>query len=369
MPKMKIIHVVHDFLFGGIESYLYYLVQAQSANPNLEVAILCCQEEDKVANPRMKTLGVKIYYEAIKPFEWRLSKYKRIQRIVNNYDFAQLHIYKPLLLEALSRSKTQVIFTVHTAGAVRREQSKYAKLKVKFQVSQLNRCCLGVVNNSKYSQDYWLEKGVKKKNNEVIYNGVLFKENFDRSLPFATFPQLKPAKFIIGTSSRFIGWKRVDYLIRAFAKFLEKGGDGTLLLVGDGDERSSLENLSKELKITDSVVFAGFQTEVTAYQSVMDVCVFPSVSEPFGLVAIECMHLGKPVLVMRDGGGLQELVEQVEPNFVVENVDALADKLLALSATKAIDSQASEQRVAFAEKFNIYQIESSYYAYYQSLHE
>src|SRR5690606_32866630 len=218
MAKFKIIHVVHDFLFGGIESYLYYLVQAQQANTSLEVAILCCQDERKVPNPRIKKLGIKIYYVSIKAFDLRIEKYKKITEIVSRYHIAQLHIYKPLLLEALYRSKAKVIFTVHTAGAVRREHSFYARMKAKFQVKQLNRCCSGIVNNSFYSQKYWVQKGVGQINNVVIYNGVLFNHENGVEDVMEEFPELR-SNFIVGTTSRFIAWKRVDFVINAFANF------------------------------------------------------------------------------------------------------------------------------------------------------
>lgn len=368
MQKIKIIHVVHDFLFGGIESYLYYLVQAQKYNDQLEIAILCCQDENCVANPRLKSVGVKIYYLPIKPFDLNVAKYRKVMQIVSKYDFAQLHIYKPLLLEALYRSKTAVIFTVHTAGAVRREQSFYGKSKVAFQVKQLNRCCKGVVNNSNYSQQYWLEKGVKKENNAVIYNGVGFNDSFDKNFARSMFPEIIGNGFIVGTTSRFIGWKRVDFLIKGFAKFLNKYGDAKLLLVGDGTEMENLKSLVSNLGIDDSVIFTGFQKQVTSFQSVMDVCVFPSVSEPFGLVAIECMHLGKPVVVMNDGGGLRELVEQVEPDLIVDDVNAMADKLYELATKMRVgDEEVIESRISFAEQFNIFEIERKYLGYYKYL--
>lgn len=367
MRKIKVLHVVHDFLFGGIESYLYYLVQAQLLNPTLELAILCCQAEDQVANPRIKALQVPIYYVPIKAFDLALDKYRQVQEIAADYDVAQLHIYKPLLLEALARSGAKLVFTVHTAGAVRREQSFYGKLKVRLQVLQLNRRCQGVVNNSRYSQRYWMEKGLRAVNNSVIYNGVRFPERVANEQVYTQYPSLK-GKFVVGTSSRFIAWKRVDYLIRAFAKLRVAQPEAQLLLVGDGQEMGRLQQLKAELNLGDEVLFVGFQKEVTAFQSVMDVCVFPSVSEPFGLVAIECLHLGKAVVVMQDGGGLAELVEQVDPALVVADIDQLSAVLQSLALqNKQADPARENQRIAYAENFNVYAIEQEYANYYKSI--
>ncbi|MFD1771566.1 glycosyltransferase family 4 protein [Sphingobacterium suaedae] len=366
MQKLKVIHVVHDFLFGGIESYLFYLVQAQLQNPALEITILCCQREEKVANPRIKALPVHILYVPIKPFDIGIAKYKRISTIVSGYDIAQLHIFKPLLLIALAQSGSRVVFTVHTAGAVRREQTFYQKLKAQFQVWQLNKQCHGIVNNSRYSQQYWQEKGLRAPNNAVIYNGVQFNLSVESELVYERYPFLR-GKFIVGTTSRFINWKRVDYLIRGFAKLAQENQEARLLLVGDGTEMDNLKKLVDELQLNEAVLFTGFQKNVTAYQSIMDVCVFPSVSEPFGLVAIECMHLGKPVVVMQDGGGLTELLSQVEPGHIVEDIHQLSELLLSLSHLPSDNMAHSGKRVAFAEHFNVLNIEKEYFHYYKTI--
>ncbi|MCR9063525.1 MAG: glycosyltransferase family 4 protein [Cytophagales bacterium] len=367
MKTSRVIHIVHDFLFGGVESFLFYIVQAQKQNPDLEVAILCCQSEELVANKRLLDLGVTIHYVQIKPFDLRWSNYTRICEIVSQYHVAQLHIYKPALLKVLASSGTPVLFTVHTAGAVRREGSLYQKLKSNLQVWQLNNHCAGVVNNSKYSQKFWIDKRVSAKNNFVIYNGVRFNKTFDKELPFNAFPVLRN-KRIIGTTSRFIGWKRVDFLINAFSEVLKQEKDVILLLAGDGPEMTSLKKRAEDLGIEEKVVFAGFQNQVTAFQNAMDICVFPSVSEPFGLVAIECLHLGKPVVVMKDGGGLEELISMVEPELVVQSQKLLSEKLLELLKDKSIDKEdAISKRKSFSEKFDAQHTEKEYFNCYKIL--
>jgi len=86
----------------------------------------------------------------------------------------------------------------------------------------------------------------------------------------------------------------------------------------------------------------------------MDVCVFPSTTEAFGLVAIECLYLGKPVLVFKDGGGITELIEKVEPENVVSDVNALAaafDKYY--NNRNLLSDEYSKKRKTFAEQFNM----------------
>lgn len=72
------------------------------------------------------------------------------------------------------------------------------------------------------------------------------------------------------------------------------------LIVGDGDDRSRLELLSDVLGISESTIFAGFQPDVAACYSAADVFVMPSMQEGFGIVFLEAMSCGLPVV----GGAL-----------------------------------------------------------------
>lgn len=365
MTKKKILHVVHDFLFGGIEGFIYYLTQAQMKNENIEVNILCCQRKDKVANKRIINTGIKCHYVPVEPWDFNIAKYKKIMAIAGEYDIVHIHMFKPLLAQALAYAKAKRVYTNHSAGSTGRSQSLTIKAKSRLQVRYLNKHVDAITNNSRYTKDFWISKGVRSEGNYVIYNGVLFNGLPDKSRPLSEFPQLKN-KFIVGTTSRFITWKRIDRLIEAFAIFQREKDDTLLLLVGDGSEKERLAGLARSLGISEKVVFTGFKTNVADYQSVMDVCVFASDSEPFGLVAIECMHLGKPTLVFKDGGGLAELVAGIERENIVADINSLAsllDKRYARHFQQEKEDNRTE-RIRYAGKFDINRIEKEFYDLY-----
>src|SRR5206468_5042051 len=74
--------------------------------------------------------------------------------------------------------------------------------------------------------------------------------------------------------------------------------DARVLLVGDGPLRGELEGLAKRLGVEDRVVFLGEVSDVTPYYHAADVFVLPSIarSEAFGIVQIEAMACGRPVI-------------------------------------------------------------------------
>jgi glycosyltransferase involved in cell wall biosynthesis len=366
MCKVKVVHVVHDFLFGGIEAFLFYLTQAQAKNPELEVSILCCQDKDAVANKRIVNSGIQIFYVKLNPFDYNISTYKKILRITNAHDIAHLHIFKPLMAEALRFSKAKIIYTNHSAGVDGRPDTISFKAKTRLLVRFLNSICDSVTNNSLYTKDFWVKMGVRNPFNSVIYNGVLFKDNWDEKRALEEFPSLNE-KFVVGTTSRFISWKRVEYLIEAFFELQKNNDDVILLLVGDGETREKLVAYVKELGITKKVIFAGFQTNVIDYQAVMNLCVFASSSEPFGLVAVECLHLGKPTIVFKDGGGITEIIEGIEKNFIVDDIPQLTN-LLRTKYAEFVDGEvddSAQKRIEYAERFNVVEIEKEFYDLYK----
>jgi rhamnosyl/mannosyltransferase len=94
---------------------------------------------------------------------------------------------------------------------------------------------------------------------------------------------------------RLIYYKGFEYAVRAM-----RGVDATLLLVGDGPLRSSLEALARECGVADKVRFVGevHNQEIMPYYLASDVFVFPSIarSEAFGIVQLEAMACALPVI-------------------------------------------------------------------------
>ena len=99
--------------------------------------------------------------------------------------------------------------------------------------------------------------------------------------------------FVVGHISRFVVAKNHDYLVEIFVELLKLKPDAVLLLVGDGELRSKIENKVSELNIKDRVVFLGMVTNPERYYSVFDCMVFPSIFEglPFTLVEAQASGL------------------------------------------------------------------------------
>lgn len=125
--------------------------------------------------------------------------------------------------------------------------------------------------------------------------------------------------------------KGVDSLIKAFAKALSSQSNLKLKIAGDGSERTALEALAHDLGVVANVEFLGMlsREQVTEQMAVSDVFVLSSQYETFGVVVIEALALGRPV-ISTCCGGPEDIIRNEDGVLVpVNDVDALAIAMLA----------------------------------------
>jgi len=150
-----------------------------------------------------------------------------------------------------------------------------------------------------------------------------------------------PQKRIIFVG-RFDPVKGLDNLLRAMNSVGKVLPDAQLILVGDGKERKNLESLADSLGIRDSVDFPGRLNgeKKTEYLCQADLFVLPSISEGFGIVILEAMACGLPVVATRVGG-VPDLVEDGVNGYLVESRDfqEMAKKIILLLQNPTLHHQ------------------------------
>ncbi|MFH0819672.1 MAG: glycosyltransferase family 4 protein [bacterium] len=158
-------------------------------------------------------------------------------------------------------------------------------------------------------------------------------------------------KYRIGSSDKiilFVGgldkahyFKGVEVLLEAFNFIIKDISDVKLLIVGEGDLKDKYQKLAAELKIGDKIIFAGgvANQDLPDYYNLADAVVLPSIdrSEAFGLVLLEAMACGKPVIAS-NLPGVRTLVEVGVNGFLCQpnNHNDLAEKLLKILSEKEL---------------------------------
>ncbi len=135
--------------------------------------------------------------------------------------------------------------------------------------------------------------------------------------------------FICITIGRLIKRKSIDILIRAIALFDNPAIK--LLIMGDGPEREYLESLVKELSLHDRVQFMGFVADEKkfAYLSQSDLFVLTSMHEGFGIVFMEAMYCGLPIVATNHGGQVDFLIHGENAMLInVGDVEKCAESIM-----------------------------------------
>lgn len=159
--------------------------------------------------------------------------------------------------------------------------------------------------------------------------------------------------FFVG---RLVHEKGVDILLRALPHVLASHPETVLVVAGRGPERDRLNALAHDLGVAARVRFAGYISDDdrnTLYQAA-DAAVFPSRYEPFGIVALEAMALGAP-LIASGAGGLAEVVEHRQTGLLFQPGDprSLAEQLIvALDSPSLCRAMAQRARQVTIEQYS-----------------
>jgi glycosyltransferase involved in cell wall biosynthesis len=134
---------------------------------------------------------------------------------------------------------------------------------------------------------------------------------------------------ILGSLGRLHTNKGYDVLLKALATPALVAKPWRLVLGGDGPERASLEREAQSLGLADRIHFVGWVSDRHAFFNGLDIFVFPSREEPFGIVLIEAMAEALPVIVT-DTDGPSFIVRDEETGLIVqrENSEALAQAIM-----------------------------------------
>lgn len=153
---------------------------------------------------------------------------------------------------------------------------------------------------------------------------------------------------------RLVNWKAVDLLMQAFSRVVNEVPEASLQVLGDGDQRSALEQQVRELGIADKVEFAGYvkATEGARRMRAADIFVLPSLRECGGVVMLEAMAVGLPVVAADWAGPSAHVTDQTGIRVAVDSqegyVQGLADAIIKLAKSPQLRQQmgaAGKQRV------------------------
>lgn len=180
-----------------------------------------------------------------------------------------------------------------------------------------------------------IKRGIKRNKFRVLHNGIHLDHFKQSNFSNIEFEKQKlgfsaNTKFI-GTVARLREEKGIKYLIECAPQVLRVFENVVFYIVGDGPQRRELEKIAKEYKISDRIIFAGFNSNIPAKLALIDIFVAPSVTEGLGLGILEAMAMEKPIIASKVGG-IKEIITDGKTGLFVPSQDpkTLAMKIIYL---------------------------------------
>lgn len=219
---------------------------------------------------------------------------------------------------------------------------------------------------------YWhfdgiFKKYVRKLDHCVVLNEEI-KEKYKTNLGIDTCCIYNPRSFeskekskqenpYFIASGRYTYQKGFDYLIEAFRLFSEKNLDWKLQILGDGEQRESIEEKIRQYHLTDRVELLGFQKEVKPYLINASVFLLSSRWEGFPMSVTEALEIGLPVISF-DIGAIRPLISEGVEGMLVPpfNVDKFSAAMLKMAESDELRKECAICAVKKAQTLSIEKI-------------
>ncbi len=332
----KILHLTFEMKLGGTQQVIRQLIlgldPATYQNHVLCIDGIIGELGESIVSQNLARVEA---YKREPGFDFKLVQ--AIIRYVkaNQIDIVHCHQYSPYVYGLLAGvfTKKKVIFTEH--GRFYPDGPKWKRKLINPLLCILTHA---VTTISQATAKALVEfENIPRKKIDVVYNGVRVEKTIlsaKASKEYKSELGLSYDKLIYGTISRLDPIKNHKMMIRAFAKFNDQNPNSELLIIGNGEMRSELEQLVMSLGVEQSVIFTGFITEPQRYLAVMDVFLLPSFSEGTSMTLLESMAQEKPSIVTSVGGN-PEIVIDNHTGMIIPNNDE--DALVSAMTTMAQD--------------------------------
>lgn len=356
---MKILFVIDSLNIGGAEKLTVDIIKKIHDVHTVGIYVLKTQKtflyEDVLSLKNVKIYCANIsLYSPLHIFN--------IAKLAKLYDVVHVNLFPALYWGAaasvITSKHTKFIYTEHSSFNKRREHSCLRILEK--VIYRHYHKIVAISEGVKKSLSCWIgqtERIITINNGVDLQNYINATEVDKRTLGITR------EATIIFMSARFNAAKDQSTLIRALKLIPDKKIN--LVLAGDGPLRKDAEMLVKNLNLTERVHFLGFRNDIPNLIQTSDICVLSSNWEGFGLVAVEYMAAGKPVIVS-DVEGLNDIVRNAGLLFRHGDEEDLAEKIEMLVNDKHIYKDIAIKCKARSKYYDINKMIQSYLHLYLS---
>ena len=346
--SIKVLHIDAEKLWRGGQQqavYLYEGMQQRGIPGNF-----VCQPHSKLEQYFQKH---NLEYKSI-PFRGELDLIAgyRLSKFARKHHFSILICHSA---HSLSWGLMAKAFypTLKIIGVRRAEFiiGKNILSRWKYRNATLDR----IVAISESVQKVLIENGISREKINIIYSCINRNkfDTLDRDPTIRAKWNIPQDSILTGMFAAFDKYKDYPTFLKAASLALRERKDLFFLAVGEGELKNAMQELAKELNISDRVIFTGFQQEVGKILNSLDIFVLASKKEGLGTSILEAMAAGVPVIATASGG-IPELIKDGENGLLVppSNPEKLKDAILKLANSPELRFRMAERGKSEAQKFD-----------------
>lgn len=361
MKKKKVLHIAQSA--GGVAEYLYMLLKNFNSTEYENVLIVSEDYKNQIKRfePYIKNIYVVPMTRNINP-KVDINSIFRIKKIIKEErpEIVYLHSSKAGAvgrLALLFDFKTKILYNAH-GWYFNAEIGKKKKIFFAFVEKVLAIKTNKIINISKAEHESALKyKIAPEKKMCIIENGIDF-SRFANSDMCRTETRKKydidKNDIVIGVVGRLSEQKDPMTTIRVFKMIKDKFSNAKLMMVGSGELEDEVRSFAKSNNIDNDVIITGWIENVEKYIPAFDIAILPSKWEGFGLVIVEYMACGKPV-VASNVGGIANIIEDGKNGFLCEvgNEKEIYSKIDKILECKDLRENISKRNYIDKDKYDI----------------
>jgi glycosyltransferase involved in cell wall biosynthesis len=340
--RLKVLHVIEDLENGGAERVLINLALGLDKQ-KFEVRVCCLTRKGRMAG-ELEEQGIPVYAMHKQPgldlaLVWRLQRLVRKLKI----DIVHCHVFTANLWGRLAGvlARAPVIIT-HEHSSFTLDDAR--RLRIEHWL--MNKTTQAISVSEELRQRLIAQGRLPASKITTIHNGLKFSTARDgqKCARLRREYGLEKFEFLVGAIGRLEYRKNYSLLLEAFAQVRLKFPQAGLLLVGAGPEEERLKQYAHALGLDESVVFAGYQTEVESWLRLMNIFCSSSQTEGISMAILEAMAAGVPVVATAVGGN-PEIIPAREFGILTPANDAaaLAQALIAMLRDPAAAQQVAQR--------------------------
>ena len=291
---------------SGINKYLFNFIKQISSKKDYEIDVISSDVGD-ILKENLKDYKCKLY--EIPKLKHPYKRYKAICKIIkdNKYDVVYSNISESFncctVLAAHKYKVKRIVVHSHATGSSEENTLKRfirVTLNKLFRIALHNSANVFVACSKEAGKWLFFKKDYKSKKFHVINNTIDFNEyTFDEKKREKIRKDLNISNndVVLGNVGNFEYSKNQMFILQTLKELLKRNNNYKFILVGDGRLKDEFKEYVKNEGLTKNVIFTGIITNVNEVLNAMDIFVFPSVIEGFGIVALESQVNGLPTII------------------------------------------------------------------------